>query len=103
MRPLRANEPINPATLAIDQGLLPPLVSRDPAHVNEVTQLVDAFFAQLQWTAPDVPTGSDEVTGAKGRPLLTREEEDGLPMSEGPLAEAAPARNADDLSVERDS
>ena len=103
IRPLTANEPINPARLTIDPELLPPVIPHDPPDVNEVTQLVDAFFAQLQWTEPGVPTGSDEVTGADGRSHLTREGEEGLPMSEGPLAEAAPARSADDLSEERDS
>ena len=42
IRPLTANEPINPATLTIDPGLLPPLVPGDPPKVDEVTQLVDA-------------------------------------------------------------
>ena len=103
IRPLTSHEPIDPARLTIDPGLLPPVVPGDPPKVEDVTQLVDAFFAQLQWAEPSDPTGSDEVTGGNGRPLLTREEEEGLPMSEDPLAETAPARSADDLSVERDS
>ena len=96
MRPLTAHEPINPATLTIDPGLLPPLVQHDPPAAEEVTQLVDAFFAQLKWTEPGVPTGSDEVTGAKGRPRLT-------PAGENPVVESATPRSAVDLSVERDS
>jgi type IV secretion system protein VirD4 len=96
MRPLTAHEPINPARLTIDPGLLPPVVPRDSPNVDEVTQLVDAFFAQLQWTERGVPTGSDEVTGAKGRPRLT-------PAGENPVVESATPRSAVDLSVERDS
>ena len=60
MRPLTAHEAINPARLTIDPGLLPPVVSRDPPNVEDVTQLVDAFFAQLQWTEPGDFTGSGE-------------------------------------------
>ena len=97
MRPLRANEPINPATLTINPGLLPPVVPGDPPKVDEVTQLVDAFFAQLQWVEPGVSTGSGEVTIPNGRPLLTREEE------EHPPTESATPRIACDLSGERDS
>ena len=96
IRPLTANEPINPARLTIDPELLPPVVPHDPPDVNEVTQLVDAFFAQLQWTEPGVPTGSDEVTGAKGRPRLT-------PAGENPVVESVTPRSAVDLSVERES
>ena len=44
MRPLTLNEPIDSTKLAIDPGLLPPVVSHDPPHADEVTQLVDAFF-----------------------------------------------------------
>ena len=72
MRPLTAHEPIDSATLAIDAGLLPPIVPRDPPTGQDVTQLVDAFFAQLQWTEPDVPTGSGEVTAARVSRLRSR-------------------------------
>ncbi len=48
MLPLTANDPIDSAKLTIDPGLLPPVVSRDPPNVEDVTQLVDAFFAQSQ-------------------------------------------------------
>ena len=95
MRPLTANEPINPATLTIDPGLLPPVVQHDPPGVEEVTQLVDAFFAQLQWAEPDASTDSVEVTAAKGRHPLAREGE------EDPLARSPSPRSAVDLSVER--
>ncbi|TKB61436.1 MAG: hypothetical protein E8D49_03210 [Nitrospira sp.] len=95
MRPLTSHEPINLATLAIDPGLLPPVVPGDPPNVADVTQLVDAFFAQLQWAEPSDPIGSDEVTGAKGRPHLT-------PAGENPVVESATPRSAVDLSVERD-
>jgi len=103
IRPLTANEPINPATLTIDPGLLPPVVPHDPPDVGEVTQLVDAFFAQLKWTEPGVPTGSGEVTAANGCPLLIREEEENPPTSERVVEESASVRSAVDLSVERDS
>ncbi len=96
MRPLTANEPIDPAKLTIDPGLLPPVVHRDPPDVEDVTQLVDAFFAQLQWTEPDVPTGTGEVRTTNGRPRLT-------PAGENPVVESATPRSAVDLSVERNS
>jgi type IV secretion system protein VirD4 len=96
IRPLTANEAINPARLTIDPGLLPPVVQHNPPNVEDVTQLVDAFFAQLQWTEPDVPTGSDDATAAKGRPRLT-------PAGENPVVESATPRSAVDLSVERES
>ena len=96
MRPLTANEPFDSTKLTIDPGLLPPVVQRDPPNADEVTQLVDAFFAQLQWTEPDVPTGSDDATAAKGRPRLT-------PAGENPVVKSATPRSAVDLSVERES
>ena len=97
MRPVTVNEPINPATLTIDPGLLPPVVPRDPPDVADVTQLVDAFFAQLQWIEPGLPTGSDEVTDAKGRPHLD-------PLGEeDPLAKSPSPRSPVDLFVERTS
>ncbi len=96
MRPLTVNEPIDPATLAIDPGRLPPIVQRDVPNVAEVTQLVDAFFAQLQWTEPDVPTGTGEVRTTNGTPRLT-------PAAENPVVESATPRSAVDLSVERES
>ena len=104
MRPLTANESIDPARLAIDPGLLPPVVPGDPPKVEDVTQLVDAFFAQLQWAEPSDPTGSDEVPGAKGRPLLTREGEKEAPLVESRGVESAAPRTAvDSPLLERDS
>jgi len=103
MRPLTANEPINPATLTIDSGLLPPVVPRDPPDVGEVTQLVDAFFAQLTWAEPGDPSGSGELTATKGRPLPDRAGEDDPHMDESRAPEEASPRRAVDLSVERDS
>ena len=102
IRPLTAHEPIDPATLTIDPGLLPPVVPHDPPNVEDVTQLVDAFFAQLQWTEPDEPTCSDDATAAKGRPLLTREEEEDPPTVENPVTEFASPCIPVDVSVERD-
>ncbi len=93
MRPLTANEPINPARLTIDPGLLPPVVPHDPPKVEEVTQLVDAFFAQLQWAEPDVPTGSGEVTAENGRPLLDPGGEEDHLAGESPVAESASPRS----------
>ena len=103
VRPLTAHEPIDSAKLTIDPGLLPPVVPRDPPHVDEVTQLIDAFFAQLKWAEPDVPTGSGEVTAAKGRQHLDRAGEEDHPTGESPASESASSRNAVDLSVERES
>jgi len=104
MRPLTANEPIDPARLTIDPGLLPPVVPHDPPHVDEVTQLVDSFFAQLQWAEPAVPTGSGEVTGANGHQPLAPVREEDYPMGESRAAEAASPRIACDVSVmERES
>jgi type IV secretion system protein VirD4 len=103
MRRLTANEPIDPAKLTIDPGLLPPVVQRDPPNADEVTQLVDAFFAQLAWTEPSDPTGSGEVTAAMGRHPLDPAGEEDPPMGESPVAESATPRSAVDLSVERDS
>ena len=103
MRPLCANEPINPATLTIDAGLLPPVVPHDPPNVEDVTQLVDAFFAQLEWTDPGVPTDNGEVTTTNGRPLLDPTGEEDHLTAESPVAESAPPRSAVDRSVERDS
>ena len=73
IRPLTAHEPIDSATLAIDPGRLPSVVPHDPLNVNEVTQLVDAFFAQLQWAEPDDAIGRNDVTATNGRHPLTRE------------------------------
>jgi len=50
VRPLRPNEPVDVSRLAIDLTRLPPVVALDPPAAEEVTSLVDAFFAQLQWT-----------------------------------------------------
>ena len=96
MRPLTAHEPIDPATLAIDPGRLPPIVQRDVPNVAEVTQLVDAFLGQVAWAEPGHLTGSDKETAAKGRPPLTREEE------EDPLATSLSPRSAVDRTVERE-
>ena len=103
MRPLTAHEPIDPARLTIDPGLLPPVVPHDPPTVGEVSQLVDAFFAQLEWTEPGGPTGNGEVTDAKGRHPLIREGEEDSPIAESRAAESASPRNTIDVSVERDS
>ncbi len=104
MRPLTSHEPIDPARLTIDPGLLPPVVSRDPPTTEDVTQLVDAFFAQLKWAEPDVPTGNGDVTAAKGCHPLTREGEDEHLANESRAAESASPCIALDTSVaERDS
>ena len=104
IRPLTANEPIDSAKLTIDPGLLPRVVPRDPPTTEDVTQLVDAFFAQLQWTEPDVPTGSGEVTAAKGRQHLDRAGAEDSLTGESPVAESATPRSALDVSVvKRDS
>ena len=112
IRPLTPNEPIDLARLTIDSGLLPPVVQRDPPNVEDVTQLVDAFFSQLEWTEPDVSAGSGVVPAANGRQLLNRaahETSDRLaetvdPTVESRVAELASPRIAFDLSVlERDS
>ena len=103
IRRLTANEPIDSAKFTIDPGLLPPVVPRDPPNAEEVTQLVDAFFAQLEWVEPGVHTGSGEVKDAKGRQSLTHEGEEDLPTGESRAAESASPRSAVDRSVERDS
>ena len=103
MRPLSANEPIDSAKLTIDAGLLPPVVPRDPPDVNEVTQLVDAFFAQLQWAEPGAPTGSGEVATTNGRPLLDPTGEEDHLTAESPVTELVSLRIALNSSVERDS
>ena len=103
MRPLTANEPINPATLTIDPGLLPPVVPRDSPNVDEVTQLVDAFFAQLKWTEPGVPTGSGEVMSTNGCPLLDAGGEEDHLTGESRAAESASPRSVCNESVERES
>ena len=103
MRPLTVNEPIDSAKLTINPGLLPPVVQHDPPDVEEVTQLVDAFFAQLKWEEPGVHTGSGEVKDAKGRQSLTHEGEEDHPTGESPVAESASPRSAVNVSVERDS
>ncbi|MGZ8383039.1 MAG: type IV secretory system conjugative DNA transfer family protein, partial [Nitrospira sp.] len=69
VRPLTANEPLDLAKLTIDTGLLPPVVQRDPPNVEDVTQLVDAFFAQLEWTEPTASTGHGDLGIAKSGPL----------------------------------
>ncbi len=50
MRPVQPDEPIDLTKLAMDLTSLPSVVARDPPAAEEVTSLVDAFFAQLQWT-----------------------------------------------------
>ena len=96
MRPLTVNEAIDPATLAIDPGRLPPIVQRDVPTVAEVTQLVDAFLGQVAWAEPGHLTGSGKETAAKGRPPLTREEE------EDPLGTSSSPRSAVDRTIERE-
>ena len=103
LRPLTANEPIDSAKLTIDPGLLPPVVQRDPPNADEVTQLVDAFFAQLKWAEPDVPTGNGDVTAANDRHHLTRAGEEDHLAGESPVAESASPRSAVHVSVERES
>ena len=104
MRPLTINEPIDSAKLTIDPGLFPPVVPHDPPNVEEVTQLVDAFFAQLEWTEPGDPTGNGEVTAANGRHLLNGAGAEDHPTGESRGVESASPRIEGDVSgVERDS
>ena len=103
VRPLTASEPINPARLTINPGLLPPVVQHDPPDVKDVTQLVDAFFAQLKWTEPGLPTGTGEVTTTNGRPLLDPTGEEDHLTAESPVTELVSPRIALNSSVERDS
>ncbi len=50
IRPLTPNEPVDLSTLAMDLSALPPVLPHDPPTGGEVNQLVDAYFAQLDWT-----------------------------------------------------
>lgn len=54
IRPLTADEPIDLSRVTIDRTALPPLADHDPPSQEDVTQLVDAFFKQLEWTDPAV-------------------------------------------------
>jgi type IV secretion system protein VirD4 len=104
MRPLTAHELIDSAKLTIDPGLLPPVVQRDPPNADEVTQLVDAFFAQLKWAEPDVAIGSDDVTAAMGWQRLDPGGEEDHLAGESPVAEIASSRIVLNSSVvERES
>ena len=103
IRPLTVNEPIDSAKLAIDPGRLPPVVQHNPPNVEDVTQLVDAFFAQLQWVEPGVPTDNGEVTTTNGHPRLDPGGEEDPPMGERRTTEFASPHSAVDVSVERDS
>lgn len=49
VRPLTAEDPIDPARLAMDLSALPPVVTTAASPVNEVKRFVDAFFDQLEW------------------------------------------------------
>lgn len=101
VRPLTANEPLDLAKLTIDTGLLPPVVQRDPPNVEDVTQLVDAFFAQLEWTEPTASTGGDDRRIAKGPPLNPPGVED-RPTGESLVAQLAPLRTGDLSELERE-
>jgi type IV secretion system protein VirD4 len=70
IRPLAPGEPIDLSKLTIDSGALPPVVPRDPPAVEDVTQLVDAFFAQLEWTDTAV-NGLEKVDS--GPQIIERE------------------------------
>ncbi len=50
VRPVQPDEPIDLSALAMDLTTLPPVLSRDPPTQEDVTDLVDAFVAQLQWS-----------------------------------------------------
>ncbi len=50
VRPVQPDEPIDLSKLVMDLTTLPPVVSRDPPTPEDVSDLVDAFIAQLQWT-----------------------------------------------------
>lgn len=97
VRPLTANEPLDLAKLTIDTGLLPPVVQRDPPNVEDVTQLVDAFFAQLEWTEPKASTVPGDLKIAKGRQLGPAE------LDDSPIEkEASPDAACDSFELERD-
>ena len=53
IRPLQPHEPIDLATLTMDLSALPPVLPHDSPAVGEVTALVDAYFAQPDWTDKD--------------------------------------------------
>ncbi len=67
VRPQRPDEPIDVTTLAIDLTTLPPVTLRDPPATEEVTALVDAFFAQLEWT-DKAETGLSNAKPEGGEP-----------------------------------
>ena len=75
------------------------MVPRDPPKVEEVTELVDAFFAQLKWAEPDVPTGTGEVTATNGRQTLTPAGNEDPHLGESRAPETASPRMALDSSV----
>ena len=49
VRQVQPDEPMNLSALAMDLTTLPPVLPRDTPTPEEVTNLVDAFVAQLQW------------------------------------------------------
>ena len=85
MRPLTPNEPIDLSTLAMDLTSLPPVLPHDPPAVGKVTQLVDAYFAQLDWTdkketvvnaVEQADSGSHRHEGERTRTTTSRQGEE---------------------------
>ena len=85
IRPLQQHEPIDLSTLAMDLSALPPVLPHDPPAVGEVTQLVDAFFAQLDWTdkketvvsgVEQADSGSHRHEGERQETTTSRQAED---------------------------
>lgn len=91
LRPLRPDEPVDVSRLAIDPSQLPPVVARDQPAAEEVTSLVDAFFAQLQWT-------DKAETGLSGAERQASE----LQGDEQALSEKAPSRLGAPSRLDRD-
>jgi len=91
VRPLRPDEPVDVSRLAIDPTHLPPVVARDPPAAEEVTSLVDAFFAQLQWTNKTETGVSDAQRQGHEQQLDERE-----------LPEEAPSQLVDRPRLDQD-
>ena len=56
-RPLRPDEPIDLARLAISADSLPRITNQENPAPEEIDNVVSAFFSQLDWVAPNEDTG----------------------------------------------
>ena len=88
---------IDLSTLAMDLTSLPPVLPHDPPAVGEVTELVDAYFAQLDWAdktevvrnaVEQADSGSHRHEGKRTQTTMSTQAEDEHHRIEATVAHA---------------